>query len=173
MIQTQRKQKEKQKRREKEEHDASQMSVRIQSPYPKCLSASKSPYPKCLSTSRIRIKNVCPHPNESVRIRNVCPHPKPVRIQCLSVSVSEFVRTSSFNCHRFRAYHQRPSQPLPRHDVEPRHIRKKERRLDARETPSPALPSYHAELAAASTIYARATVSSPILVTRKVRLTNV
>ncbi|ETW79657.1 hypothetical protein HETIRDRAFT_103721 [Heterobasidion irregulare TC 32-1] len=39
----------------------------------------------------------------------------------------------------------RPSSPRSRHSVEPRHVRKKERRLDGREAPSPALSSYHAD----------------------------
>ena len=48
---------------------------------------------------------------------------------------------------------RRPSSPRPRHPVEPRHVRKKERRLGGRESPSLSLPSYHAEPNSASTPY--------------------
>ena len=86
------------------------------------------------------------HIQESVRIRNVCPHLMSTHIQ--SLSTSDSVRRSSSKFHRtisisgpFPSAHR----PRPRHDVEPRHVRKKERRPGGRESPSPALPSYHAE----------------------------
>ena len=153
-ITTQKQREETNKEREAK-HDASQMSVHIQSPYPKCLSTSKSlgTYTKCLSTSEsLYVSEMSVHIQESVRIRNVCPHPR-VCPYPESVHIQIRAQVRIHNSSLFPGLS--PALLVPRHDVKPRHARKKEHRLDARETPSPALPPYHAEPTAASTPYPR------------------
>ncbi|ETW76312.1 hypothetical protein HETIRDRAFT_105815 [Heterobasidion irregulare TC 32-1] len=61
----------------------------------------------------------------------VCPYPESVHIQIRA-------QVRIHNSSPFPSLS--PALLVPRRDVKPRHARKKEHRLDARETPSPALP---------------------------------